>query len=140
VFAFQKNNSNRDGPTCQRVKPALTGEPVTRSRPRTLFGRSPPMIAPTLQWWYQCRSPPVSTVPRGHAALSSRMGTAGAPPPLSFLCVHASLRSALLPVARLCSPSPVLAFLRHRVICKHTYINCSLHPGVFQDIESTGKQ
>jgi hypothetical protein len=34
----------------------------------------------------------------------------------------------------------VLVFLSHRIICKRTDANCSLHPGVFQGIESTGKQ
>jgi hypothetical protein len=35
---------------------------------------------------------------------------------------------------------PVLVFLSNRIICKRTDTNCSLHPGVFQDIESIGKQ
>jgi hypothetical protein len=26
----------------------------------------------------------------------------------------------------------LLVFLSHRIICKHTYANCSLHPGVFR--------
>jgi hypothetical protein len=34
----------------------------------------------------------------------------------------------------------MLAFLSHRIICKRTDANCSPHPGVFQDIESTEKQ
>jgi hypothetical protein len=34
----------------------------------------------------------------------------------------------------------LLVFLSHRIICKHTNANCSIHPGVFQGIESTGKQ
>jgi hypothetical protein len=34
----------------------------------------------------------------------------------------------------------VLAFLSHRIICKQTDANCSVHPGVFPSIESTGKQ
>jgi hypothetical protein len=32
----------------------------------------------------------------------------------------------------------LLAFLSHRIIYEHTDANCSLHPGVFQGIESTG--
>jgi hypothetical protein len=35
---------------------------------------------------------------------------------------------------------PLLAFLSHRIICMHTDANCSLHLGVFQGIEFTGKQ
>jgi hypothetical protein len=34
----------------------------------------------------------------------------------------------------------LLAFLSHRIIRKHTDANCSLHPRVFQGIESTEKQ
>jgi hypothetical protein len=34
----------------------------------------------------------------------------------------------------------MLVFLSHRIICKRTYANCSLHPRVFQGIKSTGKQ
>jgi hypothetical protein len=34
----------------------------------------------------------------------------------------------------------LLAFLSHRIICKHTDVNYSLHPSVFQGIESTGKK
>jgi hypothetical protein len=34
----------------------------------------------------------------------------------------------------------LLAFLRHRIIYKRTNANCSIHPGVFQGIESTVKQ
>jgi hypothetical protein len=34
----------------------------------------------------------------------------------------------------------LLAFLRHGIIWKRTDDNCSLHPRVFQGIESTGKQ
>jgi hypothetical protein len=33
----------------------------------------------------------------------------------------------------------LLAFLSHRIISKCTNANCSLHPGVFQGIKSTGK-
>jgi hypothetical protein len=36
--------------------------------------------------------------------------------------------------------TPLLVFLSHRIICKHTDANCSLHPRVFQCIKSTGKQ
>jgi hypothetical protein len=35
-------------------------------------------------------------------------------------------------------PGSVLAFLSHRIICKRTDVNCSLHSRVFQGIESTG--
>jgi hypothetical protein len=34
----------------------------------------------------------------------------------------------------------LLALLSHRIIYKCTDTNSSLHPGVFQGIESTGKQ
>jgi hypothetical protein len=34
----------------------------------------------------------------------------------------------------------VLGFLSHRIICKRADANCSLHPRVFQGIESIGKQ
>jgi hypothetical protein len=34
----------------------------------------------------------------------------------------------------------VLAFLSHRIISKRIDANCSHHLGVFQGIESTGKQ
>jgi hypothetical protein len=34
----------------------------------------------------------------------------------------------------------LLAFLGHRIICKRTDTNCSLHPGIFQGIECIGKQ
>jgi hypothetical protein len=34
----------------------------------------------------------------------------------------------------------ILAFLSHRIICKRTYANCSIHPRVLKDMESTGKQ
>jgi hypothetical protein len=34
----------------------------------------------------------------------------------------------------------LLAFLSHRIICKRTDVNCSIHPRVFQNIKSTGKQ
>jgi hypothetical protein len=34
----------------------------------------------------------------------------------------------------------LLTYLSHRIIYKHTVANCSLHPGVFQGIESTWKQ
>jgi hypothetical protein len=34
----------------------------------------------------------------------------------------------------------LLVFLSHKIICKHTDANCSIHLGVFQGIESTGKQ
>jgi hypothetical protein len=36
--------------------------------------------------------------------------------------------------------STMLAFLIHRIICKRIDANCSLHPRVFQGIESIGKQ
>jgi hypothetical protein len=34
----------------------------------------------------------------------------------------------------------MLAYLSHRIICKHIDANCSFHPGVLQGIKSTGKQ
>jgi hypothetical protein len=34
----------------------------------------------------------------------------------------------------------VFAFLSHGIICKRTDANCSLRLGVFQGIESIGKQ
>jgi hypothetical protein len=34
----------------------------------------------------------------------------------------------------------LLVFLSHRIICKCTDANCSLHQEVFQGINSTGKQ
>jgi hypothetical protein len=37
-------------------------------------------------------------------------------------------------------PKFVLVFLSHRIIFKLIDVNCSLHPRVFQGIESTGKQ
>jgi hypothetical protein len=37
-------------------------------------------------------------------------------------------------------PESLLAFLSHRIIFKHTDAYCCLHLGVFQGIESTGKQ
>jgi hypothetical protein len=37
-------------------------------------------------------------------------------------------------------PHLLLVFLSHRIICKRTYANYSLHPRVFQGIESTRKQ
>jgi hypothetical protein len=43
-------------------------------------------------------------------------------------------------VAEWTKTQQLLAFLSHRIICKRTYANCSHHPGVFQSIESTGKQ
>jgi hypothetical protein len=38
------------------------------------------------------------------------------------------------------APESLLAFLIHIIICNRIDANCSLHPGVFQDIESIGKQ
>jgi hypothetical protein len=46
------------------------------------------------------------------------------------------LHSILVAVCRWC----LLAFLSHRIIYKRTEANYSLHPRVFQGIESIGKQ
>jgi hypothetical protein len=37
-------------------------------------------------------------------------------------------------------PESLLAFISHRIFFKHIDGNCSLHPRVFQGIESIGKQ
>jgi hypothetical protein len=51
---------------------------------------------------------------------------------LTFGCKYAKDQWCLL--------YPLLAFLSHRIIYIRADANCSLHPGVLQGIESTGKQ